>query len=887
MHAVRVRFDASHCRVILIPLHASYSHWSSAVILTATAHIIPPFLNETLMLPTCPGCKQSVLDDDAEYCPFCGASMKGGKPGKAPASKPAAPKVSPAAAASPAAPAPATKPTKAVAKSSSADAPKAASDDDDPFGVGAASASRAIALSPRPAKGKTTRLLCPMCETQGFAGPEVAGKEVKCCNEKCPLPIFTAPKADGAANASPMPQAAPEVKKSNGVMIMAAVSMVAVAAGSVWFFVLNDPAANIKPAPLPPPTANNPAQIDVTKVDLAAEEKEKANKKVEKPAKERASELRSQILPVMVEISRITENNRSKHYCRRLTAEACVEAGDLKLARENIDQLVKLEPKQLRFHRVIPLTQISWQELSAGNLDAAKAALDEAATAISELPDFGRLTFEVSTDLAALNFAQGRAKEAQVLMQKNSLPAGSSGTLSAVLRRARLLQTFSLDEAASSLPVIPWKSPQWVVTTITLVLRGHADKALAWSKLAPDAETRTDCFAAWGDAIVVAPKSNARENDDLITAAVRDESPSLQARVWARVAAARTAVKQKAAATRAVSLAATSLKSLSLPTNFVLPDMKQMMRLEMPDALQPRLNAIAAAEVVRAQSMLGQTEAAGQTLADAMQHLRGHAPSTAAAQSRFDAIANDSNDVKAQLKKALDLKTEDQVRQSLNQYRAKCRLALDAANARFTLQTEILKSAVEGSLVEAAWGEATVNSAEATPEETREDFLKTNLSVRLGRGLRAAGQDNQARLCETAATNGEFTDPRDTLERETIESWTKGDFAIVARRLIGYQPTKSEGQRTSTEDTDWPLLWAMRLLSRQEPAAKSDKAFEFAAAFTDKLWREEGYELAASLATRDINSVEPLWKKYRSSGLTPTEKIAIFRGLCSGLSAIK
>ncbi len=842
------------------------------------------------MLPTCPGCKQSVLDDDAEFCPFCGASMKGGKPGKAPppkpASKPAAPKASSSAAA-PATPAPANKPIKAAAKSGSADAPKASSDDDDPFGVGAASASRAIALSPRPAKGKTTRLVCPMCETQGFAGPDTAGKEVKCCNEKCPLPIFTSPKAEGAANASPMPQAAPEVKKSNGVMIMAAVSMVAVAAGSVWFFVLNDPAANIKPAPLPPPTPNNVAPIDVAKVDPAAEEKEKANTKVEKPAKERAAELRAQILPMMVDVSRVSENNRSKHYCRRLTAEACVEAGDLKLAKENIEQLVKLEPKQLRFHREIPLAQISWQELAAGNGEAAKAALNEAATAVSELPDFGRFTFEVTTDLAALQFAQGQTEEAQSLMQKNSLPAGSSGTLSAVLRRAHLLQTFNLDEAASSLPVIPWKSPQWVVTTTTLVLRGHADKALAWAKLAPDAETRADCFAAWGDALVAAPKSNAKENDDQITAAVRDESPSLQARVWARTATARAAAKQKEAAVRAVSLAATALKSISVPANFVLPDMKQMMKLELPDALQPRLNAIAAVEVVRAQATLGQTEAAGQTLTDALQYLRGHAPSTAAAQSRFDAIANDANEIKAQLKKALDLKTEDQVRQALNQYRAKCRLALDGAISRFTLQTEILKSAVEWSLVEAVWSEATANSAEATPEETREDFLKTNLSVRLGRRLRAAGQDNQARLCETAATNGDFSDAREAIERETAESWSKGDVAAVARRLGSYQPAKGDGQKTSTEDTDWPLLWAMRLLSRQEPPSKSDKSFEFVAAFTDRIWREEGYELAASLATRDINAVEPLWKKYRSSGLSPTEKIAIFRGLCSGLSAIK
>ena len=39
--------------------------------------------------PVCPSCRQSVIDDDAVDCPFCGASMKA-KPGAKPTPKPAA-----------------------------------------------------------------------------------------------------------------------------------------------------------------------------------------------------------------------------------------------------------------------------------------------------------------------------------------------------------------------------------------------------------------------------------------------------------------------------------------------------------------------------------------------------------------------------------------------------------------------------------------------------------------------------------------------------------------------------------------------------------------------------------------------------------------------------
>ncbi len=826
------------------------------------------------MFPTCPACKQSVLDDDAEYCPFCGASMKGGKPGKAPPPKPvarpaAAPKESPAAAA------PAAAPIKTPAKPAPAKGKD--DDDDDPFGVGAASASRAIALSPRPMKGKTTRLVCPMCETQGFAGPEAAGKEVKCCNEKCPLPIFTAPKAE-TTNGSPMPKVVPVAKKSSLPLVMTAVAMVALAAGSVWYFVLNDPSANIKPAPQAP-TNHNP--VPVTKLDPNGTDKDNGPKKVEKTAQEKALELRSQILPVMVEVSRSSEKNRSKPYCRRLSAEAYVEAGDLKAARDNLDQLLKLDQK-LRFHQVPPLTQIVWHELAAGNAEPAKTALEEAWKAAAELPDFGRLTFDATTDLAALLVVNGRTDDAKSLMQKHALPPGSGGMLAALTRQARLLHSFNLDEAAASQPIVSWKSPQWAVTTITLVLRGQANKGLEWAKLAPDVETKADCLAAWGDAVVVAPKPV----EDPVSAAVRSEPPALQARVWARVATARAVRGQKETATQALSRAVAALKSIALPSEFVLPEMRELTRLELPNAVPARLNALAAVEVALAQTRLDQTVAAAESLAAALQHLRGHAPSPVSAQRHFDAATNDVTEVRAQLKKALDLKTDDQIRQALNNYRAKCRAALDAANARFALQTEILKAAVDWPLLDAVWHEATARSAESTPEESREDFLKTNLSVRLGQRLRAAGQANLARQCETAATNGDFTDPRDELERETAEAVAKGDVMAVAKRLATYQPTKSEGQRTSTEDSDWPLLWALRLSGRLSKSGKGDKALELIAACPDILWREEGYELAASFAARNLTAAESLWKKYRSSGLTPTEKIAIFRGLCAGLSTV-
>lgn len=844
------------------------------------------------MLPTCPACQQSVLDDDAVNCPFCGANMKTGKGGgKAPAPKvvpkPAAKSSSSAANAPTPAATPKAAPSKAAAKNQEQEI-----DSDDPFGVDAASNSRALPLAARPAKGKTVRLICPMCETAGFAGPEVAGQEVKCCNDQCAMPIFTAPKGAGAAaGADPRTPAtgmktgaAPPAKKASPAMLMAAVSSMLLAGGGLWYFVFNEP-AGIKPSPAPPQTSNNnPGPVTAT------------DPKTEKPTEPTPAEkaqadgekLRRTILPVMVELSRETAKNRSKHVCRRLTAEAYVEAGDPVVAQENIDQLLKLLPK-LAYHQVPPLTHLAWRELAAGNAAAAKTAMDAALKAAPELPTvFSRLTFDATTDLAALLFVSGRVADAQNLMNAEGvLPSGSSGTLAALSRRSRLLYSYDLDEAAATLPVIPWKSPQWVVTTMTLVLRGHADKGAAWLKLAPDAQTKADCWAVWGDSVVAANFADATSKDEPITTALKDESPATQARVWARVAAARLAAKQPVAANKAVASAAAALQTLPVPKDFVLLEMKELMKLQLTDATTPRLNAIAAAEVARSQTLLGQNEVAAKTLAASLQHLRGQAPCPFAAGKLFDATSRDINEVKKQLKNALNLKTKDQEQQALTTYREKCRLAFDAANARFALQTEILKAAVDWPLVDAVWTEASAHSAEGTPDAEREDFLKTNLSVRLGQRLRAAGKTDQARQCENAVTTGELTDVRDTLQRETADEVQKGgDVASIAQRLAAHEFKSAEGEKASSEDPEWTLLWGLRLACRLAKAGKTDKAFDLISGFNkDMLWREEGYEMLAAMTAKKPAAAEPIWKKYRPALLTPTEKIAIFRGLCAGLSS--
>ena len=121
-------------------------------------------------LPTCPSCGQSVLDDDATDCPFCGAAMDGSSPAKKPAG--GAVKKSPSA--------------KKTGKDTT-------TDDDDPFAIKQApAAKKVLPCARRPMKGRLHRVVCPMCDTQGFIPKRAVGHQVKCANPECLVPVFTA-----------------------------------------------------------------------------------------------------------------------------------------------------------------------------------------------------------------------------------------------------------------------------------------------------------------------------------------------------------------------------------------------------------------------------------------------------------------------------------------------------------------------------------------------------------------------------------------------------------------------------------------------------------------------------------------------------------------------
>ncbi|MFG0334053.1 MAG: tetratricopeptide repeat protein, partial [Maioricimonas sp. JB049] len=377
---------------------------------------------------TCPACKASVLEDDAELCPFCGASMSGKPTPAAKAAAPTAPAKKPASgsAAKPAGKAAAAKaPAGSGTSAKRPAAAEEAADSGDPFDVDTAAMRKAFRVQPRPKKGCMVRVVCPMCDTPGFIPEKQQGKDVKCCNPECLVPVYTAPEPEPEEPEDEAPAA------NWTTRIFWGVAGTALVAGliTVYMVVFNAEVEEIDPRAIPPVAGNNDGENDL--LDDLAGGRTKPEVVVEPPVT--PAEIRDEALPEMVKAAQQRDNNRSKPFGRQQAAEAYALVGDLPKARQQLTRLADVG-KTVPFYRIGPLVRIAGQQRKAGDLAGANATLDKA-VAVASFPRVGRQPLDAVGNLAAALVINDRLDDAKRLVTGHSA-GGSRGELSAMWQGA-------------------------------------------------------------------------------------------------------------------------------------------------------------------------------------------------------------------------------------------------------------------------------------------------------------------------------------------------------------------------------------------------------------------------------------------------------------------
>ena len=817
--------------------------------------------------PVCPACHQSVIDDDAVDCPFCGASMKakpGAKPA-APAAKTAAPAAKPAA---PAAKKPVAKPL-----TSKPTLPG----DDFPFEMELTSGKSAIPSMPNPSKQRTWKVVCPMCDTPGYLAPTAAGQEVRCANPKCVMPIFTAPSDKKDEPTRPI---APPKKSKLPLAIVVIVLLLLGVGGGAFFFLspkggggkkltdeekaamndfirANKPAAQKRDQNV---AANNNPKDTVDEAEAAQKKKDELIKLVLKQMKDSSQEG--------------GKAPSSKPFCRQLSAEANAIAGDAKEARSHLDQLLKVG-ETVTYFRVNPLLELYWREMSAGKKADAAKTLKMAMTEVPKMTTSGRTRLEIAGRLAAALVHSERIPEALKLLEDvHTTKASATTDLDAQLAaRLQLAMDGRVTPISNAYSVLPWMYPQAVAATGSLITRKAIDAAGDWAVSQTNDDAKAECLAIWAEEFAFATAApGSVDADGTIAAAVEGLPPALVARIWARAGMGRVRAKDQAGANAAIKLAQEQLDKIAKPVAPKMPTIQTTHQFKLP-ASEPFVQAVAAAsEVANLQAQSAETLAdAEKSLETAMAFADAIAPPLEVVQQRQDeAEQKGPARLRDELKKLRKLRNDDEARSATNLYRKVLSDILAAAQRRFNLQVQLLSRlrAAGVGLNSKVW--IIVNSRTTSDDaDLQDNFFNSELPGELAEALKGTDEERAIqgawlhRYPDAKISRPIAIEFRDRL---------KSDVAGAVKFLFAAKLEQTELEQIV-------LQTASQLAEKKEVAL----AFDMIDALPKEIvWlRENCDRFVAALATKQ-GLEQAVWDQA-AEVKQQTEKISICRGLIAGL----
>jgi len=638
-----------------------------------------------MSLPTCPSCGQSVLEDDAVDCPFCGAAMDGSRgakntpkpqagpakhrPGAKPVASPPTPTSNPTAVSKPTSPSPPSPARPAGGPSGS----KNKVDEDDPFGIGnAAAVQSAVQATAKPDKTRLHKVTCPMCEQVGFVPKSAVGKSIRCANETCMVPIFKATEsgenttsrkptrlsddAASARNAAEISQPA----KRNPILIYAIVGGVLLALTAGFLAVVNR--RNVDPSLAAP--------VNVQRgEDWESEEEEAIRLAAERDAAEKAAAAVpnpkarvTAIAKLMISLAR-QPNLRDKAWARRMTADLFLQSEEATLAAQELKQLVFVD-RTKAFYRIEPHITQYWKHSAAGNAELAAASLALALAEQSGIPKTGRAGTEAALSLASVLVTEGKVSEAQALLATRQLDT----TIIANRDMLASVAWFWIADrsrgnvipAPSVTDVLVWSEPLHTTVAYDLAVHLRWAEAIAWSIAGKNpgavSESLTEVATIAGAA--KAPPAVFEQ----IAKAIPPGNPVVAVQVHAALAAATKNAVQLDAAMSAMA-------EFQAPEAMKIPTTQQITDTYGSERRNGLLRTTAVAEVVRAALICGDAEKARSSMIRLRAELNGAAPPTR--EVRVLTLEVSHNESAARQRIANDLKTSNssQIDKAFKEYR--------------------------------------------------------------------------------------------------------------------------------------------------------------------------------------------------------------------------
>ena len=379
---------------------------------------------------------------------------------------------------------------------------------EDPFEIAASPQARhSVACSPNRTKSRPLRVICPMCDTQGYIPPSAVGKQVKCLNSECLVPLFIAPEPGKSRSVNPdsrvneqavqqEEQLARPAKKRSPVAMYALLGGVLLVAGFGLKLYL-DQEPNID-------NLSTPIDVDYSLTeDEDSESRASASAGVADILDE-TFDVRTVVSRLAIQMIQAAELsvNRDKALCRRLTADAYLRLGDTERSQTELKQLLNVSHQRNRvddYYRINPQAADYWAAVRQGDQNKAIALFRQMQPDAETIPKFGALAIDAAVMWGAILVQQDLTSAAQQLVEQ--LAVDESVRSRADMHHYGVWMAVTMSAAKigkpseSPIAMLVWKNRIATAIAVELALQEQWETAIVWAKLWPDQFVHGDILA--------------------------------------------------------------------------------------------------------------------------------------------------------------------------------------------------------------------------------------------------------------------------------------------------------------------------------------------------------------------------------------------------------
>jgi hypothetical protein len=225
--------------------------------------------------------------------------------------------------------------------------------------------------------------------------------------------------------------------------------------------------------------------------------------------------------------------------------------------------------------------------------------------------------------------------------------------------------------------------------------------------------------------------------------------------------------------------------------------------------------------------------------------------------------------MRERLKRELELRSDDDARQAVQQYRRVINDLERAAVARFDLQRTILERAASWGLQAVVWPIVSARSS-ATELSGQEPYLTTSLSGTLLAEFQSSGDEDAVRTLQAAVAA--------VAPRMTVRPPVAAQFGALVAAGKYREAAQALNHPELPPDQREALLVETAAEFGQQ--GKWAQAWSFVSSLPDLPMREQCYEACGWIGTRAGQAEEV--QRQQGAVSSATEKVALGRGLVAG-----